>query len=200
MPLQKANGQAQRTPTRKYKQKRRRAKAKKLRGDSANLAQEDGTPAVKVDLPPKLLGESDPPEDPDILSAAESDGDVFSCKIGAHREDYWTQCSKDLSRFLRYTAHRDKLLDSEDWIPLETALSYLPYTAAVVAKAVRLSERVSADGRQTEGRFELWMSGSQMWIRATNSEYYRQRSRGQKRTRAKAAAVVAKAVRLSEHV
>ena len=142
MPLQKANGQAQRTPTRKYKQKRRRAKAKKLRGDSANLAQEDGTPAVKVDLPPKLLGESDPPEDPDILSAAESDGDIFSGKIGAHREDYWTQCSKDLSRFLRYTAHRDKLLDSEDWIPLETALSYLPYTAAVVAKAVRLSEHV----------------------------------------------------------
>ena len=94
--------------------------------------------------------------------------------------------SHGMAKFLRHIAHKLDLLDEDGWVDLEDALSHLQgccelnslhsqglLCEACIVKAVRLSDRDS----DREPRFELYISGSKTWIRATGGEIYRARSR-----------------------
>ena len=91
-------------------------------------------------------------------------------------EDWMTQLSHNMATFLRHNAYDEDLLGEDGWVPLHDALPRLHCTAAEVAKAVQLSDRYD-DEWGSGARFEMYISGSRTWIRATDGAYYRQRSR-----------------------
>ena len=96
------------------------------------------------------------------------------------------ELSHGMAKIFRHIAHEMCLLDEDGWVDLEDALSHLQgccelnslhlqglLCEACIFKAVRLSDRDS----DREPRFELYISGSKTWIRATGGEIYRARSR-----------------------
>jgi hypothetical protein len=83
--------------------------------------------------------------------------------------------SHNMAKLLRHTAYKDQLLDEDGWLPLITALPRLHCTAAEATKAVEQSDRCDDDWG-LDARFEMYISGSRAWIRATDGAYYRDRS------------------------
>jgi hypothetical protein len=83
--------------------------------------------------------------------------------------------SHNMATLLRHTAYNDQLLDEYGWLPLITALPRLHCTAAEATKAVEQSDRCDDDWG-LGARFEMYISGSHAWIRATDGAYYRDRS------------------------
>ena len=84
--------------------------------------------------------------------------------------------SHNMAKLLRHTAYNDQLLDEDGWLPLITALPRLHCTAAEATKAVEQSDRCDDDWG-LDARFEMYISGSRAWIRATDGAYYRDRPR-----------------------
>jgi hypothetical protein len=102
-------------------------------------------------------------------------------------DDPMLQLSRGMSKFLKYTAHTQDLLDDDGWLLLADALPWLDATSDGGAKAVASSDR-HPDKWGLGPRFELLMSGSRTWVCATNGQYYRERAHG-KRTLARHCAV-----------
>ena len=98
-----------------------------------------------------------------------------------NNEDWMTQLSRTMAKCLRHTAHKEGMLSPDDWVPLCDALPRLHCTAAQVTKAVQLSDR-SPDEWGMGARFEMYISGSCTWIRATDVAYYRRRAQAQSMT------------------
>jgi hypothetical protein len=91
--------------------------------------------------------------------------------------------SRELSKFLRYTAYDEDLLGDGDWIALPLCCESLGRTEDEVTTAVMLSDRTPPtptwyefDNTAHDARFELRCLGSRSWIRATDGEYYRCRT------------------------
>ena len=82
--------------------------------------------------------------------------------------------SHNMAKFLRHIAHKEELLDEDGWLPLCDALPRLHCTEAEAAKTVQQSDRHD-DVWGLGARFEMYISGSCTWIRATNGAYYRSR-------------------------
>ena len=123
--------------------------------------------------------------------ASETSQNVFGPmpNENATDDDWSKQLSHNMAKFLRHTAYHEDLLGDDGWVRLCDALPRLefhhgPPTAAQVAKAVRLSDRYDdehdvlcyREGTMCCARFEMYISGSCTWIRATDGAYYRQRS------------------------
>ena len=70
-------------------------------------------------------------------------------------------------------------LDNEDWMPADQAIVELNCTMCDLFNAVQQSSRP----RQGGARFELYISGHAMWVRATNGEAYRAKSQRNKHKR-----------------
>ncbi len=83
--------------------------------------------------------------------------------------------SHNMATLLRHAAYKEQLLDEDGWLPLSTALPRLHCTAAEATKAVEQSDRYDDDWG-LGARFEMYISGSRAWIRATDGAYYRDRS------------------------
>ena len=83
--------------------------------------------------------------------------------------------SHNMAKFLRHIAHKEELLDEDGWLPLCDALPRLHCTEAEAAKTVQQSDRHD-DVWGLGARFEMYISGSRAWIRATDGAYYRDRS------------------------
>ena len=83
--------------------------------------------------------------------------------------------SHNMVTFLSHTAYKEQLLDEDGWLPLITALPRLHCTAAEATQAVEQSDRCDDDWG-LGARFEMYISGSRAWIRATDGAYYRDRS------------------------
>ena len=84
--------------------------------------------------------------------------------------------SHNMAKLLRHTAYKEQLLDEDGWLPLCSALPRLHCTAAEATNAVEQSDRHDDDWG-LGARFEMYISGSCAWIRATDGAYYRDRSR-----------------------
>ena len=89
--------------------------------------------------------------------------------------------SHNMAKFLRHIAHKEELLDEDGWLPLCDALPRLHCTEAEAAKTVQQSDRHD-DVWRLGARFEMYISGSCTWIRATNGAYYRSRYRARRAT------------------
>jgi hypothetical protein len=83
--------------------------------------------------------------------------------------------SHNMAKLLRHAAYKEQLLNEDGWLPLSTALPRLHCTAAEATKAVEQSDRYDDDWG-LGARFEMYISGSRAWIRATDGAYYRDRS------------------------
>jgi RNA:NAD 2'-phosphotransferase (TPT1/KptA family) len=84
--------------------------------------------------------------------------------------------SHNMAQLLRHAAYKEQLLDEDGWLPLRTALPQLHCTEAEATKAVEQSDRHDDDWG-LGARFEINISGSRAWIRATDVAYYRDRFR-----------------------
>ena len=82
------------------------------------------------------------------------------------------QLSHNMAVFLRHTAYKEGLLSEGDWLPMSVALHHLQCNEAEVVQAAKLSDR--SIPYPSGARFEVWISGSMTWIRATDGEHYRQ--------------------------
>jgi hypothetical protein len=80
--------------------------------------------------------------------------------------------SRNMAKLLRHAVYNEQLLDEDGWLPLSTALRRLHCTLVTVFHAVNRSDRCDGLG----ARFEIYISGSRVWIRATDGAYYRDRS------------------------
>ena len=121
-------------------------------------------------------------EDDDDDQVPETLQNVFGAMPNDNdNEDWMTQLSHNMATFLRHNAYNEDLLGEDGWVPLCDALPRLHCTAAEVAKAVQLSDRYD-DEWGLGARFEMYISGSRTWIRATDGAYYRQRSRRSQRS------------------
>ena len=128
------------------------------------------TPGVQeVDVQPECKScESDGDEGEDDDFDEEDNDD--------HDDGMIEQLSHRMAKFLRHTAHKEGLLYEEDWLPLSDALPRLKCNEAELTVAVRLSDRGGDDRWGCGARFQMCVSGSTTWIRATDGEYYRSRA------------------------
>ena len=135
------------------------------------------TPGVQeVDVQPECKEDYDE-EDNDDHDEGEDD-DFDEEDNDDHDDGMIEQLSHRMAKFLRHTAHKEGLLYEEDWLPLSDALPRLKCNEAELTVAVRLSDR-GGDDRSAWGcgaRFQMCVSGSTTWIRATDGEYYRSRA------------------------
>ena len=70
------------------------------------------------------------------------------------------ELSHNMATLLRHAAYNEQLLDDDGWLPLSTALRRLRCTMATVFNAVDRSDRHDGLG----ARFEMYISGSRVWI------------------------------------
>jgi hypothetical protein len=162
----------------KPSQKQRRQKQRRLGlGVQAYVA--DDVPwrrtAVKseaVKRPKAVTLEEDDNDDHDHDKAVKLEDDDHDHDMICDHD----KLSHNMATFLRHTAYKEQLLDEDGWLPLCTALPRLHCTAAEATKAVEQSDRHDDDWG-LGARFEIYISGSRAWIRATDGAYYRDRSR-----------------------
>ena len=129
--------------------------------------------AVKTEVCDAVKFACDDDEDKAVKSEDDDNDDHDNDDHDNDNEDWMTQLSHNMAKHIRRIAYNEDLFDEDGWLPLCDALPRLHCTAAEVAKAVELSDRHDDDWG-LGARFEMYISGSCTWIRATD---YRHRSR-----------------------
>lgn len=136
----------------------------RLRNPKAVKSEASAEKSLK--LPTSVKSERDDIEADDMIDHDDEDGDDMICDHD--------KLSHNMAKFLRHIAHKEELLDEDGWLPLCDALPRLHCTEAEAAKTVQQSDRHD-DVWGLGARFEMYISGSCTWIRATNGAYYRSR-------------------------